>query len=276
MNHLLSANLMRLKKSKCFWGGVLLMLVVSLYFPSMSYLSMKYSGSVNHLDDGFFLCSVFAPIILSVFCSLFVGTEYSNGTIRNKIIIGHRRAHIYLANLLTNILVSLILCAVSLATYLIVGVPLVGFFIAEPAVILKYTVTAIFLVFASSSIFTLITMVTASKANAAVICILSIFLLLFAGIYLESRLSAPETYSTSIYIVDGVMYSDPEQENPYYLEGTERKIYQFFYDFLPGGQMLQCIYLKSENLQLLWLYSSILIIITTSAGIFVFRRKDIK
>ena len=39
-------------------------------------------------------------LVAAVFISLFVGSEYSDGTIRNKLVVGHSRMRIYLANLI--------------------------------------------------------------------------------------------------------------------------------------------------------------------------------
>ena len=49
-------------------------------------------------------------VVLSAFCSLFVGAEYSDGTIRNKIAVGHSRAAVYLANLVTCSAAGVLIC----------------------------------------------------------------------------------------------------------------------------------------------------------------------
>ena len=38
-------------------------------------------------------------LFMAMFTSLFIGTEYDYGTIRNKIIVGHSRTSIYFSNL---------------------------------------------------------------------------------------------------------------------------------------------------------------------------------
>lgn len=275
MSKLLSANFMRLRKNKCFWGGILFIVVSSVFFPVMRYIDMKHSGYINNLDNGFFSCAIFVPVILSIFCSLFVGTEYSDGTIRNKIIIGHKRTDIYLANLLTNMAVGLMLCIVFFSIYLCAGIPLLGFFEADIKVIFLFAFTVIVLSFAFSSIFTLIGMIYSNKAVVAVICILSAFLLILAGTYINSRLQEPETYPAYSYSINGENTSI-EEKNPNYLEGAERKIYQFLYDLLPGGQVVQCASMEAKNPQMLAVYSAIIFMIASSIGIVIFKGKDIK
>lgn len=275
MSNLLSANFLRLKKNKCFWGGTAFMAAAGIYFPVMNYLEMKNSGYVNNLDSGFFSCAVFASVLLSVFCSLFVGTEYSDGTIRNKIIIGHKRTDIYLANLITNMAAGLIMCTVYFIAYLCIGIPLLGFFEADIKIILLFVVTVIILSFTFCAIFTMVGMNTSSKALIAVICILSACLLLLVGTYINSRLQEPEYYNNYVLTENGVE-TGKEVKNATYLEGTKRKIYEFLNDFLPGGQVVQCASMEAKNPQILPVYSIIIFVITTSAGIIIFRRKDLK
>ena len=59
---------------------------------------MRQTQTINRIDNGFFGCALFIGIVMAVFCSLFIGTEYSEGTIRNKIIIGQKRGTVYLSN----------------------------------------------------------------------------------------------------------------------------------------------------------------------------------
>jgi ABC-2 type transport system permease protein len=276
MSKLLSANFMRLWKNKCFWGGILFMLIIGAVYPVMKYVQMKRTEYILHLDSGFFSCAVFVSILLSVFCSLFVGTEYSDGTIRNKIIIGHKRMNIYFANLLTNMFVGLMMCAVFFVVYLCIGIPLLGFFETNSLVVLMFAGIVFVLSFAFSSLFTMIAMINSNRAIAAVICILVAFIMLIAGTYINSRLHEPETYPAYSYVEGVVEFSEKEQKNPNYLEGTKRKIYQFLYDFLPGGQVVQCGSMEAENPYMLPVYSAIVFIIITSTGIVIFRRKDLK
>ena len=61
------------------------------------------------------------------FCQPFIGTEYSDGTIRNKIVVGHSRSTIYLANLLTCCFAGLIMCLCFILPTLAIRIPLFGF-----------------------------------------------------------------------------------------------------------------------------------------------------
>ena len=95
MTKVLSANFMRLKKDKVFWIGLVFMFAAGIFFPVMRYMDMKQTGTINPIDNAFLGCVLFIGIIMAVFCSLFIGTEYSDGTIRNKVIVGQNRNAIY-------------------------------------------------------------------------------------------------------------------------------------------------------------------------------------
>ena len=171
MTKLLSANFMRLKKDKVFWIGLVFMFAAGIFFPVMRYMDMKHTGTINPIDNAFLGCVLFIGIIMAVFCSLFIGTEYSDGTIRNKVIVGQNRNAIYLANFVTCAVVSLIMCIV----FFVPGIPLLGFFNMATKIVMLFVLTAFLLAIAFSSIYTLISMLNHSKAITAVICILFAF-----------------------------------------------------------------------------------------------------
>lgn len=212
--------------------------------------------------------------VMAVFCSLFIGTEYSEGTIRNKIIIGQKRGTVYLSNFITCSLVSVVMCMAFFIPYLCIGIPLLGFFEMDIKIVLLFAVTVLMTAIVFSSIFTLISMLNNNKAVTAVICILTAFLFLIIGAQLHKMLSEPETNMALVMTDNGQEYQ--ELPNPKFLDGGGRKTVQFFYDFLPGGQVVQCTSLETENLSLLPVYSLVIVVLTTSAGMFFFKKKELK
>ena len=274
MSKLLSAGFIRLRKDKIFWIALIFMFGAGVFFPVMRYIDMQKSGYINNIDNGFFACALFIGVVMAVFCSLFIGTEYSDGTIRNKVVIGQKRTSIYLSNLIICALVSVVMCAAFFIAYLCIGIPLLGFFEMDIKQVLLFTLAVFVLAIAFASIFTLISMLNHNKAITAVVCILLAFLLLFAVAQFNKMLSEPETNM-------GLMMTDNGQEyqeipNPNYLEGGERKVVQFLYDFVPGGQALQCVSLEANNITVLPAYSLIIIVLTTGFGVFFFKKKELK
>ena len=192
MSKLLSAGFIRLRKDKIFWVALIFMFGAGVFFPVMRYMDMQQSGYIKNIDNGFFACTPFIGIIMAVFCSLFIGTEYSDGTIRNKVIIGQKRTSIYLSDLTICAIVSVIMCTAFFIAYLCVGIPLLGFFEMEIKLVLLYALAVFVLSVAFASIFTLISMLSHNKAITAVVSILLAFLLLLAGAQLNRMLNEPE------------------------------------------------------------------------------------
>lgn len=274
MSKLLSANFMRLRKEKIFWVLFFFMCMLGIVFPTLIKIDEMRTGFINNIDNAFGQYAAFIGIAMAIFCSFFIGQEYSDGTIRNKIISGKKRTDIYLANFVTCTLVSVILCCGFFLMYLLAGIPLLGFFSIDIKIVFQLFLTVIFLAIAFSAIYTLIAMLSANKAVTAVICILLAFLFLFFGMQLNQMLSQPETV-LGMTIEEGVQVSK-EFPNPNYLSTEERKIVQFAYDFTPGGQVAQCVSMDAVNLPVLPLYSSMIVLSTTGIGLLCFKKKDLK
>ena len=172
MSRLLAANFVRLKKSHAFLAEIIFMIFLGIYEPIVRYFDMKQSGEIFPLDNGFFLCVALLLILAAVLCSLYVGTEYSDGTIRNKVVVGRRRPAIYLANLITCALADTVLCLLYFAAYLCVGLPLLGPFQAVLPQVAYYILCTFLLSIAASAIFTLAAMLIQSKAAATLLLLI--------------------------------------------------------------------------------------------------------
>ena len=275
MNRLLSANLICLRKHKFFWIGMSFMFAAGIFFPVNRYLDMKQCGSVNNLDNGFFGCALFIGILTAVFCSLYTGTEYSDGTMRNKIVIGHKRRDIYLANFITSAVTGIAMCAVFFLPYLCIGIPLLGFFELDISRILLFALTVFVLAVAFTAVFTMIAMLNHNKTVSAVVCILLAFGLLLTGAFLSAQLQAPKVFEIPSVDEDNLPIMK-EVPNPAYCKGTERIITQTLLDVFPGGQALQCASLEAEKLPRLPFYSLAVILSSTGIGLYFFEKKDLK
>lgn len=277
MSKCLSANFSRLFRSPLFLLAGAFMAAMGVFMVLANYISMKEDGFLSHLDDVFFGAAILIGVISALFVSLFFGTEYSDGTIRNKIIVGHRRSSIYLANLITGITAALVFLAAFFLPAALLGLPLLNGFLCGPRQILLTLCCCLFLSAAYTALFLLAAMLCQNKAVTVAICILLAFGILFAGAYIQNRLSEPETYDQYVVTGENGMPSTVESmPNPSYLRGTERKVYDFFYDFLPGGQALQCVQLTVARPGLLMVLSCVIVLSSTGAGLLLFERKDLK
>ena len=275
MNMLLSANFMRLWKSKAFWVSMAVMAGVGIFEVTAGYLSARDMGMDLSLDNRDFIFALVTGVVLSAFVSLFIGAEYSDGTIRNKVMAGHGRGVIYLANLLTCAAAGVFLCLGYILPVLAVGMPLMGFFQMPLGAVLWFTFCVFVMTAALAAIFALIAMLNQNKAVSAVICIFAAYFLLFLGIYFNSRLTEPEMMPAREYVQDGQIMYQEAYPNPGYVQGAKRVVYTCLYA-LPG---CQAVWLAAEADHCPWhlpLVSLLAAVIAAGVGIVLFRRKDLK
>lgn len=286
MTKLLSANFLRLRKTNLIWGslGVCVGLgVLAALGEFRTQVSMGADLSVPEvaqykalLERQFFEYAAFIGILAAEFISLFLGTEYSDGAIRNKITVGHSRLSIYLANLITGFAASLACMAGYMLSCLAVGAPLLGWF-TKPAPLLLFAIAgSVVMLAAFCAIFTFVTMNCSKKSTSVVICLLGVFVLLIAAVYLNGRLEAPEFITGYELSVNGEIVEAIPEPNPDYLTGTKRAVYQFLYDLLPTGQSLQYTMLTFTDPARLMGLGLAVCAVFTGAGAALFKRKDLK
>ena len=106
MSRLLVSTFIRMLKKVIFWFFVLCMFAYGVYTA----LNIASEARIEFvLDRCLFECLPLMGLISAIFTSLFIGSEYSDGTIRNKIIVGHSRIRIYLANLIVCAIASVLI-----------------------------------------------------------------------------------------------------------------------------------------------------------------------
>ena len=94
MSKLLRANFLRMRKDKYFWIGMIAMILYGVIDSVGQYRNLKvYDMSVT-FDTVFFASHIIIGMLISAFVSLYVGTEYSDGTIRNKLMVWCNRRDI--------------------------------------------------------------------------------------------------------------------------------------------------------------------------------------
>lgn len=277
MRKLLSANFSRMWKNKFFLGAGIFMIFMGVYTPIMNYIKLVNDGyGPIPLESAFSMFAFWISILIPVLCSLYIGTEYSDGTMRNKVVVGNKRTSIYFANFIVCIVAEIILMFAYIIPYLCVGIPLLGFFETVLTFVIGKVLCTVTLVLALTALFVMVATLCHSKSITSITCILGVFILLFLGVYITNRLSEPEVYDGFEMTTEEGVVKEQTELNPNYLRGTERKVYEFLFDFLPGGQIVQ---LSSDSIPphmlQMSLYSVIIAVISTGAGTYIFRRKDL-
>lgn len=276
MRKLLRANFSRLKKDKAFLFSCFMMFLAGLFFPVFHYVDNLKNGAGWTADSSVFVYTYLAPVLLSLVCALFVGCEYSDGTMRNKLIAGHRRYLIYLSQLIVCSVAGGLLCVAYLVPHICLGLPLLGGFVAAPGELLLRAALTLALIVAFSALFVAVAMLCRNRAYSTAACILLVFVLLFVGIRITAALSEPEYYSGYSYTENGITISEEETRNPNYPHGAKREIYEFLNAFLPGGQMIRLANTSAELSLTLALYNGVILLAASGIGLVLFRRKDLK
>lgn len=96
MKELLSANFFRLRKDKVFKLFIGITILVAVFYVGLGHRNMMIQQSEINMSDGiksdYFAITINKFIVIlglfsAMFVSIFVGKDYSNGTIRNKIVV---------------------------------------------------------------------------------------------------------------------------------------------------------------------------------------------
>ena len=296
MRKLLRADLSRLLKNKLFWFLTLCLLVwsaVSSYDNACNLINNPGPYSDIVIGMGIAVPESFCfdggPIVLviiPVFASMFLGTEFSDGTMRNKIVVGSKRKNIYLSHLITTGAASLVFCAMwhigALSALPVLGVWKIGV-LTWALMVIK---SALF-VFAFASVLCLISHIVANKAAVAVFEIVFALVVLMAGSMLYNMLLEPEMISGGVTISanengETVMQPIEPHPNPDYVAEPERSVLKKALNTLPSGQAILLANITSSNEEQLdlpiysYCASCAIILVSTAAGIFIFKRKDLK
>ncbi|MCM1270645.1 MAG: ABC transporter permease [Ruminococcus flavefaciens] len=286
MSKLLRSNFARLWKSRIFWLGMLFSAGLSIFFILMRYIDIEQHQEVyanldesyKNADELIFMGGIIIIFAAAVFIGIFVGTEYSDGTLRNKLIIGHSRSSIYISNLIVCTTAGIIMHLTYIITTILLGNLLLEDSTLTFKKILLLTLMGTAAMIAASSLLVMISMLIHSKSAGAVAILIATMVMFFASMTIFQRLSTPEYNDAYSYIDEdtGKPVVVEKEKNTNYLTGTKRKVYEFLNDFIPTSQLYKSALLDSSKLDITLIYDGIIILITTTAGIAVFRRKNLK
>ncbi|HIU24893.1 MAG TPA: ABC transporter permease subunit [Candidatus Copromorpha excrementigallinarum] len=273
MSRLLRGDLFRMRKSGLFWWSLAATAGCGVFLMIFPYVQMAMSGYDYDLELPFFHFLQMSGIIMAVFTGIFAGTEYSDGTVRNKLIAGSSRTGIYLSQLITCLAAGAAVMAAGYAVSCVLGIPVYGPPQGEPGELLAYAAVSMAAMAAYVSLCVMISMISPGRTAAVVICILLTFALLFAVAYFFSQLSEPRLVNR---LSEGATGELQTIVNPAYVSGARREVYENIVDAVPIGQMISIVDRNAESLGRMALYSAALTAASTLAGISFFRKKDIK
>ena len=171
MNNLLSAYFQRLFKSRLYWCLLGLMILSGIIIPILAHREMIAYGTDYTLESRLVWHFLIIGFIVAIFCSWFLGTDYSDGTIRNKIIAGNSRLKIYISALLICVIASVILVLAHQITIIGLGTWLIAPFKTDIHTISLILGISILATITFTGINTMIVMINQNKASSSIICL---------------------------------------------------------------------------------------------------------
>lgn len=260
MNRLLTGNLIRLRKNVIFWLSLVCAMVGPLYTVLNNWYYKNLWDMSIGADTAFLLSGAdyFFVIALAVVISLFVGTEFSDNTIRNKLIAGHTRVSVFLSNLMSSVIVAVSMYLVSVAVSCIgillldkMELPIDKLLLQMACAVVSVSVIAVFIC--------TVTMVIGNRVVSAIVSMLSVI---------------------GMQLIPPVLWANVGYYTEYGLLNTFRaKIDVLLYDWLPTCQIYRFtseITDIPKNIYLFPVYSAILIFVVGTIGIIIFRKKNLK
>lgn len=283
MNKLLHADFSRLIKSKIYWicGAVILVISVINAFNTVNYANRLLYNGKAYIDGFIFDLAPYTAIISAVFITIFIGTENSDKTIKNKLIIGHSRTNIYISDLITSIAGSVMLIVMWFVGMLPALFRTDGFEMGFSGVMGYFCIalgfTAVF-----SSIFVLVGTLAPNRTVAVVIVMAIWFALMYLGGIVVSKMTNLDF--EPIFVIENGKTTISEEVRNYLIS------YRMLSRIIPTGQALLMAmvaygHFSSAFLDLgVWYNSSLLdigfsvviTVIISAIGIFFFHKKDLK
>lgn len=287
MTKLLYAEFSRLFHSLIFKAGVLFSAGLSIFIIFMRWLDVtqnpefynNFPISYRNADGLIFVGGIYLIFVLAIFIGEFIGREYGDGTIRNKLVCGHTRISIYLSKLIVCAVACLIFHLLYILVSLLMGILLIDGTTMTIGQLILSSLAGSFAMTAITALMLFVSMMIPHKAAGSVCCLLLALLMMFGSLTINERLQSEEYYDAYTYTDEdtGISISVDRQRNPHYPTGLRRELYEFLNEYLPFSQLYSIVTMDSEFcLNGIWIiYDCITILLISGAGVIVFNKKDL-
>ena len=277
MRKLITANFHRFSKDRFSWcvvGIVVILSLASVFNSAGSFEAMAARGYAMSLEDCYFNQAPLIGAFLALLISMFLGTEFSEGTIRNKLCIGHKRNEIFLSNFISCAFASIVLTAVwLLSSALLFG--LIGPLEMGVSEFIGCIFVAVGFAVSFAALYTVIGSLSSNKPMTIIYTFAVFIIFAMAASALYDRLCEPEMNEGMTLVGTQLVEMEPTP-NPLYLSGMIRTVCEVALELLPTGQALLLSDVAIEYPVRAIALSVVFITVTLLAGSVLFRRKDIK
>ncbi|SFW53536.1 ABC transporter permease [Ruminococcus flavefaciens] len=244
MRELLAEGYRRLFKGKRFY--IVLSVIVGFAVLVLSFVKVFDSDHTARADGMLFMMTGTLPLLISIAAGLLIVQDYRNNTVRNKIIIGHSRTNIYLANLIVSVTVAVIYQLAFWLTVLALGY-----------ILLQFEFFPCAEVFANMGIAILIQLTFTS------------IIVFFCN----------TMKNVGGFVISLIMHEVVLMMSPIMLLIRSEKVQDFIGNCLPSFQvsLVEYNYMKfPDGLPVILIADALIIVVTTIGGILLFNKSDLK
>lgn len=213
MNKLLSMELKRAAKSPVLWLGALAVIVVNVYGILLNGYGFKIYTSTFLLENSALIC-----IILAVLIPLYLGRDFENRTINNKISAGYTRKDICIVELIVSSICAIVLFIADIASVFI-NSKIANLEFSDKITLTEFTfhaAIAFICIITVSTLYTMIVMIFHKQLICLRITVILTLALLTLGGKSVSSLNQERTWT------DPVTYETVE--NPLRINGFSRTV----------------------------------------------------
>lgn len=274
MRSLLKLDFYRLKKSRVFY----ILAAASFILPILAFLlswlmnEKPDSSPVTSIDGAVGMIFLLVSIELCFFCSLFIGGDQDQGTIKNKRITGKPKNEILLSSFLicasAGIIFSALACLALFAAVLILGIH------PDWSLSIWYFPVLFAGELALCALFTAISFAVSRKASAIITCVLALLILYLGSGLLLGRLNESELLPV-FTLVNGEEVAEM-LPNPSYVSENVRPVLEYLLSFFPTGQMYEIMTGFLVHPAILLLESLLFAALSLASGLWIFNRRDLR
>lgn len=213
MNRLLSMELKRAAKSPVLWLGAIAVIIVNVYGILLNGYGFKIYTTTFLLENSALIC-----IILAVLIPLYLGRDFENRTINNKISAGYTRKDIYIVELIVSSICAIVLFIVDIASVFI-NSNIANLEFSDKITLTEFTfhaAIAFICIITVSTLYTMLVMIFHKQLICLGITVILTLALLTIGGKSVSRLNQGTTWSDPV--------THETVENPLRIDGFSRTL----------------------------------------------------
>lgn len=202
------------------------------------------------VDD---MYAIIGFVIHTILIVMLVGREYSDSGFRNKVINGHTKGNIFISELILGVGVVLLFCITFFAIFFAITNYIFTVFPID--LILKMFFDCVLAYMSFSAILVTICCLIPNRTIVAIISLLLVFVMVLGSSIILVKLSHPEfseVYDTTSeqrvdengkihYFEQKVEGSERLIENPEYVGGLKRTVFETINNFSPYGHILDYV-----------------------------------